>query len=177
MLSRSLPVRPSNGFTCPILVVILSRRKNQSRHLAEDAGHLVRDAPAKNCSIMVIKRGKTTMKEKAYAAGDSVEMMCSACDTEQNHNVVTATKQGKITKAACEVCNTESTFVRGEKTSVNVGNAKNASPYDRTRKYRKGQSMMHTTFGRGEVTAVIEPQKIDVLFGDRTRRMLHDQGK
>ena len=60
------------------------------------------------------------MKEKAYAAGDSLEMMCSACDTEQNHNVVTATKQGKITKAACEVCNTESTFVRGEKTSVNA---------------------------------------------------------
>ena len=116
------------------------------------------------------------MKEKAYAAGDTLEMMCSACDLEQNHRVVTATKQGKVSKAACETCNTESTFVRGEKTSVNVGTAKNASPYDRTRKYRKGQSMSHDKFGRGEVTAVLDRQKIDVLFGDQTRRMLHDQG-
>jgi len=115
------------------------------------------------------------MKRKTYAAGDKVEMMCSACDTEQNHNVVTATKQGVITKAICEVCSTESTYVRGEKTSVNVGNSKNAAPYDRNRKYRKGQSMMHATFGRGEVTAVFELQKIDVLFADKTRRMIHDQ--
>lgn len=102
-------------------------------------------------------------------------MMCSVCDIEQPHNIVTVTKQGKITKASCATCETVSTFVRGEKTSVNVGNGKNASPYDRMRKYRKGQSMLHNTFGRGEVTAVIEPQKIDVLFGDKMRRMLHDQ--
>ena len=35
--------------------------------------------------------------------------------------------------------------------------------------------MNHDIFGRGEVTAVIEPHKIDVLFGDHTRRMIHDQ--
>lgn len=35
--------------------------------------------------------------------------------------------------------------------------------------------MTHDKFGRGEVTAVIEPHKIDVLFGDQTRRMIHDQ--
>jgi hypothetical protein len=33
--------------------------------------------------------------------------------------------------------------------------------------------MMHPTFGLGEVTAVIEPQKIDVLFSDRVRRLAH----
>ena len=27
----------------------------------------------------------------------------------------------------------------------------------------------------GEVTAVIEPQKIDVLFSDRVRRLIHSQ--
>ena len=56
-----------------------------------------------------------------------------------------------------------------------MGTGKNASPYDRMRKYRKGQAMMHSVFGHGEVTAVIEPQKIDVLFGDQTRRLIHDQ--
>lgn len=117
------------------------------------------------------------MKAKAFKEGDTTEMMCSACDTEQNHTVVTATKQGKITKAVCEVCATESTYSKGEKVSVNVGNAKNAAPYDRNRKYRKGQSMTHDTFGRGEVTAVLDTQKIDVLFSDKTRRMIHDQGE
>ncbi len=56
-----------------------------------------------------------------------------------------------------------------------MGKSKSASPYDRTRKYRKGQAMMHAVFGQGEVTAVIEPQKIDVIFGDRTRRLIHAQ--
>ena len=30
-------------------------------------------------------------------------------------------------------------------------------------------------FGQGEVTAVLDLQKIDVLFGDRTRRLIHAQ--
>ena len=115
------------------------------------------------------------IKAEAYAVDQTIEMMCSACDLEQNHKVKTVTKQGKITKAVCEACETVSTFTRGIKTSVAMGTGKNASPYDRMRKYRKGQAMTHDKFGRGEVTAVIEPQKIDVLFGDRTRRLIHAQ--
>jgi hypothetical protein len=115
------------------------------------------------------------IKVVAYAVDQSIEMMCSACDLEQNHKIQTVTKQGKITKASCEACETVSTFTRGVKTSVAMGTGKNASPYDRMRKYRKGQAMTHDKFGRGEVTAVIEPQKIDVLFGDQTRRLIHAQ--
>jgi hypothetical protein len=33
--------------------------------------------------------------------------------------------------------------------------------------------MMHPSFGEGEVTAVIESGKIDVLFADRMRRLIH----
>jgi hypothetical protein len=33
--------------------------------------------------------------------------------------------------------------------------------------------MLHPTFGLGEVTKVIEPCKIDVLFSDRMRRLIH----
>ncbi len=114
-------------------------------------------------------------KTTGYSVNDSVEMMCSGCDIEQNHKVQNVTKQGKITKAVCETCGTVSTFARGVKTSVSMGSAKTASPYDRMRKYRKGQAMTHEKFGRGEVTAVIEPQKIDVLFSDCTRRLIHAQ--
>jgi hypothetical protein len=111
----------------------------------------------------------------AYSIDDSVEMMCSACDIEQNHKIQAVTKQGRITKAVCESCETVSTYVRGVKSSVSVGSGKNASPYDRMRKYRKGQAMMHDKFGRGEVTAVIEPHKIEVLFADHARRLIHAQ--
>jgi hypothetical protein len=33
--------------------------------------------------------------------------------------------------------------------------------------------MLHPSFGMGEVTALIEPRKIDVLFADRLRRLIH----
>lgn len=115
------------------------------------------------------------IKAIAYSVDQSIEMMCSACDLEQQHKIQAVTKQGKITKAMCEACETVSTFTRGVKTGISRGTGKNASPYDRMRKYRKGQAMMHDKFGHGEVTAVIEPQKIDVLFGDQTRRLIHAQ--
>lgn len=115
------------------------------------------------------------MKQEKFAVGETLEMLCSACDTEKNHTIQTVTKQGKISKAVCDACATVSSFSRGVKTSVEMGKSKTASPYDRTRKYRKGQAMLHSVFGQGEVTAVIEPQKIDVLFGDTTRRLIHAQ--
>jgi hypothetical protein len=115
------------------------------------------------------------MKVEVYKVDQQVELMCSACDLEQMHRIQSVTKQGKITCAMCETCETVSKFTRGVKTSMAIGNAKTASPYDRMRKYRLGQSMMHSTFGHGEVTAVIEPQKIDVLFGGQTRRLIHAQ--
>lgn len=115
------------------------------------------------------------MKQEKFAVGETLEMLCSACDTDTNHTIQTVTKQGKISKAVCDGCATVSSFSRGVKTSVEMGKSKTASPYDRTRKYRKGQAMLHSTFGQGEVTAVIEPQKIDVLFGDTTRRLIHAQ--
>jgi hypothetical protein len=115
------------------------------------------------------------MKSEKYSVGDSLVMTCSACESEQNHTVKSVTKLGKLTSAVCDACTTSSTFSRGVKTSVAMGGSRTASPYDRTRKYKKGQSMMHSVFGPGEVTAVLDVQKIDVLFGDRTRRLIHGQ--
>ncbi|HMO81640.1 MAG TPA: hypothetical protein PKD24_12695 [Pyrinomonadaceae bacterium] len=115
------------------------------------------------------------MKAEKYSVGDSISLMCSGCDDEQPHTIQTVTKLGKISKAICDTCEGVSTFNRGVKTSVSAGKGKAASPYDRTRKYRKGQAMTHDKFGHGEVTAVVEPQKIDVLFSDGTRRLIHAQ--
>jgi len=114
------------------------------------------------------------MVKKKFTVDEKTEVLCSACDTETAHTVMTVTKLGQITKLICDVCATVSTFKSGVKTSIGM-TSKAGSPYDRTRKYRKGQAMLHSTFGQGEVMAVIEPQKIDVLFGDQVRRLIHAQ--
>jgi hypothetical protein len=114
------------------------------------------------------------IKDK-YQAGDTLEMLCSSCDIDQAHTVEAVTKTGKITKVICNVCSSTSSFTRGVKSTVTVGTGRTAAPYDRTRKYRRGQAMMHSMFGHGEVTAVFDTQKIDVAFSEGTRRLIHDQ--
>ena len=115
------------------------------------------------------------MKKAAFAVGGTVDELCSVCEIEQKHVIRAVTKQGVITQVACEKCETVTNLSRGVKTSMSTGSSKNAAPYDRKRVYKKGQSMTHDKFGRGEVTAVVDTHKIDVLFGDTTRRMIHAQ--
>jgi len=115
------------------------------------------------------------MIEGKFQVGDTLEMLCSSCDIDQQHTVEAVTKLGKVAKVICNVCSSTSSFTRGVKSTVTVGTGRAAAPYDRTRKYRRGQAMMHNKFGHGEVTAVLDTQKIDVAFGDGTRRLIHDQ--
>lgn len=115
------------------------------------------------------------MKQPKFTAGEAVERFCGVCDSEKSHTIVTVTKQGKITELSCVECATVSQFSRDVKTSVKMSKAKAGMPYDRTHKYKKGQALLHHTFGQGEITAIIEPNKMDVLFGDRTRRLIHAQ--
>ena len=112
------------------------------------------------------------MKTRKYEVDEVLQSQCSACGSEQNHTVVSVTKAGQITKSKCDVCASVSTYKSGVKVSVG-GSTKVGSPYDSTRNYKKGQTMLHSTFGQGEVTALIEPQKIDVLFGDTVKRLIH----
>lgn len=113
--------------------------------------------------------------EKApFVVGDRVEKLCVKCGEERGHVIATLTKRGKISRVTCPKCGTVGSF----KTGAATGKGRKldpGAPYDRTRAYRTGQTMMHPTFGQGEVTALIEPQKIDVLFADRMRRLVHAQ--
>ena len=114
------------------------------------------------------------MEKQAYAVGNRVEKMCAVCAEERGHVVASITKQGRISRVDCPKCGTRSTFRSGVKLSDAGGAREVGAPYDRTRSYRKGQLITHPSFGAGEVTAVIEPQKIDVLFSDRVRRIIHE---
>ena len=111
------------------------------------------------------------MEEKAISAiGDRVEQMCVTCGEVRGHIVASVTKKGKITRVTCPICNSRVPYKAGAtpRASTRVG-----APYDRARTYRRGQIMLHPNFGEGEVTAIIEPGKIDVLFADRVRRLIH----
>jgi hypothetical protein len=104
--------------------------------------------------------------------GDRVEKFCKTCGEERGHVIASLTKLGKISRVKCPKCGTSSSF----KSSTTTGQQRQqiaGAPYDRTRSYRTGQTLIHPIFGPGEVTAVIEPQKIDVLFSDRIRRLVH----
>lgn len=111
------------------------------------------------------------MEEKqTFAAGDRVEQMCITCGEERGHIVASVTKKGRITRVSCPICGSRVPYKSGaaRRTSNKAG-----EPYDQARTYRRGQTLMHPTFGEGEVTAIIEPRKMDVLFADRMRRLVH----
>lgn len=108
--------------------------------------------------------------KQIYKVGDRVEQMCITCNEERGHIVASLSKTGKITRVSCPICSSRVPYRVGA--AARVSN-KTAAPYDRTRTYRKGQTLLHPTFGEGEVTALIEPLKMDVLFADRIRRMIH----
>ena len=111
------------------------------------------------------------MEEKqVFIVGDRVEQMCVTCKEERGHVVASVTTKGKITRVSCPICGARVPYKAG---SIRRNSNTAGAPYDRRRTYRKGQILMHSTFGEGEVTAIIEPHKMDVLFADRMRRLIH----
>ena len=111
------------------------------------------------------------MAEQIHQSGERVEKFCAACGEERGHVVASITKVGRISQVSCPRCGTRSRFKAGGATARAATSP--GAPYDRTHTYRAGQSMTHPVFGQGEVTAVLDSQKIDVLFPDRLRRLIH----
>ena len=111
-------------------------------------------------------------KEK-FAIGDRVEQVCVTCGEERGHIVASVAKSGRVTRVTCAVCSTRSAYKPSVQTDATRAPAKTGTPYDQKHTYRRGQTLMHPTLGVGQVTAVIEPRKIDVLFADKVRRLIH----
>lgn len=108
-------------------------------------------------------------QKETLVIGDRVDQMCVSCGEERGHLVAMLSKTGKVTRVTCPMCHSRVRY----KPTTRAASTLIASPYNRERIYRRGQTMMHPTFGEGEVTAIIEPGKIDVLFSDRIRRLIH----
>ena len=105
-----------------------------------------------------------------FKIGDRIEQMCATCGEERGHIVASISKAGKITRVSCPIYQSRVPYKAGV---TRTPSNKVGAPYDRARTYRRGQLMMHPTFGEGEVTAVVDSGKIDVLFADRMRRLIH----
>jgi len=112
-------------------------------------------------------------EKKTFTIGERVEQMCVKCGEERGHTVASVTKKGRITRISCPVCGSRVAYKAGTNAPRERTSTKASAPYSQTQTYRRGQMMMHPTFGVGEVTALIEPHKIDVLFADRMRRLIH----
>jgi len=113
-----------------------------------------------------------SMKKQTYTVGERIDKLCGVCHEERGHVVTSVTIRGQISRVSCPKCSTISTFKASARTSPHPS-SQTLSLYNQTRTYRTGQTMMHATYGEGEVTALIEPHKIDVLFSDRVRRLIH----
>lgn len=107
---------------------------------------------------------------KTFRTGDRVEQFCETCGEARGHVVASVSRKGKITRVTCAKCGSRVPYKSG---GVIRSSNKAGTPYDRARTYRRGQTIMHPNFGEGEVTAIIEPGKMDVLFADRLRRLIH----
>jgi hypothetical protein len=125
--------------------------------------------------FMPVKERK--VEKPTYAVGARVDKFCAKCQEERGHIVATITKRGQISRVSCPKCGVRSSFkpATGPRSASASASAKASAPYDRTRTYRTGQHLTHATYGPGEVTAVIEPKKIDVLFSDRVCRLIYSQ--
>jgi hypothetical protein len=115
------------------------------------------------------------MEKPVFTVGERIDKFCIVCDQERGHLATSVTKRGQISRVSCSRCDTVSTFQLASRTLPRPA-IKAPSPYDRTLTYHAGQSMTHEMFGIGEVTRLIEPRKMEVLFHDRLRRLIHARG-
>lgn len=117
------------------------------------------------------------MENTVYKVGGRVEKFCAVCNEQLSHLIKTITKQGKISRVICSQCGSTGVF-RSPAMLTKLENlsTKTGDLYDQSRTYRSGQFMNHPIFGQGEVITVLEPKKIDVLFMDKMRRLVHSRG-
>jgi ssDNA-binding Zn-finger/Zn-ribbon topoisomerase 1 len=155
---------------------LLSISRSLCSRISPEPVEIVIKLAATNKGFALHKHSKREnfMEKQIFAVGERADKLCAKCEEERGHIVTSVTKRGHISRVSCPKCGTVSTFKLSARTSPRQSN-KAPLPYDRTCTYRAGQTMAHQTFGIGEVTKLIEPRKIDVLFQDRLRRLIHAQ--
>jgi hypothetical protein len=161
----------TNCLAEPIPATLLSKTKPPGQNISPEAFLFDHRYTSKGTND---RYRENPMQKQVFTVGERTDKVCAVCDEERGHIVTSVTKRGQISRVSCSKCGTISTFKLTSRTSPRPS-TKTPSPYDRTLTYRAGQSMTHDMFGIGEVTRLIEPRKMEVLFQDRLRRLIHAQ--
>jgi hypothetical protein len=115
------------------------------------------------------------VERQTYTIGDRVVIFCVECQEERGHIVASVTRRGLISRITCPKCSTRSSFSNSAKLPKRRSKLRNSEPYERARTYRPGQTISHPIWGSGEVIALIEPRKVDVLFAGHIHRLIETQ--
>ncbi|MBX7173162.1 MAG: hypothetical protein K1X72_19490 [Pyrinomonadaceae bacterium] len=111
-----------------------------------------------------------------YKVGGRVKKICTVCNEHLDHLIKSITKQGAISRVICSQCGSNGVYrSHAMVTKLENLSTKTGDLYDQSRTYRSGQFMRHPIFGQGEVITVLDAKKIDVLFMDRMRRLVHSR--
>ncbi len=115
------------------------------------------------------------MNQRLYEVGQRVDKWCAMCGEERGHVIASVSVKGHATRARCPICGTLGSVKNCTNSSGKSESGKQSQPYDWTHSYRIRQVINHPIYGVGEVVALIEPKKMDVLFADRIRRLIHSR--
>jgi DNA-directed RNA polymerase subunit RPC12/RpoP len=115
------------------------------------------------------------MEKQKFEVGDYVENRCATCDAERAQIVASVSVENRITGTTCPRCGNKNRFKKStfEASKFNKDYRQLGKPYRPAEKYEKGDYIQHSSFGFGEVVNVIDSGKIEVLFDDRLRRLVH----
>lgn len=119
----------------------------------------------------------------ALSAGSKIDAWCPACKHIRQHTVV-AMKGTRAAKTDCTVCgsvhpyrkNPPDTKAKKRSQYEDAMEGRNVSkpiPYKVTRKFNSEDVIQHKVFGVGLVTRVISDKKMEVLFEESTRLLVH----
>jgi len=129
--------------------------------------------------------------------GKEIESWCTKCKLMLGHTIE-AVVGGRITKVHCNTCRGQhahrakppgtGTGARKPRASRATAESKTAAdyaamlrskdpnsakPYATTDRFKPGELIRHATFGLGLVTALKDVNKIEVVFGDGAKTMIH----
>ncbi|MDX2166109.1 MAG: hypothetical protein SF182_03570 [Deltaproteobacteria bacterium] len=128
--------------------------------------------------------------------GQDVDSWCTKCKMMLAHTIETVVGS-KITRVHCNTCKgqhayrakapgTSSTRTRSSKAAaprppdyaslLRGRDASAAKPYAPTERFAEGDFIRHATFGPGVVTARKDVNKIEVIFEDGPKVLIHRRG-
>ena len=128
------------------------------------------------------------------AVGKDVDSWCTRCKMVLAHTVESVVS-GRITRVHCNTCGGQHAYrakapgsgttrkprgdgaaakpVKDYATLLRGRDASSARAYAGTERFKEGELIKHSTFGLGVVIGLKDANKIEVMFADSTKTLIH----